>query len=173
MRWRGDLIAYAALVCAGIWATWVWVAAPPTAIAFDIYWYYLPNMLYAAERVRDGGSGLLWNPFQNCGQPFLGISSTGFLYPANVLFLILPPLQALRAVTVFNFTVAGLGMYALARELGAGRAAALCGALAFQLGSATIDLSTWGPQMSGPYVWMPVALLFCERLLRAPSLGAQ
>ena len=170
MRFGRDLVVCAVLVAAAVWATLVWIHAPNILASFDLYSYYLPNMVYAAARLRDGGHGLLWNPFQNCGQPFLGISSTGALYPASAFFLMLPPLKALYAVTIVNFIVAGVGMYALARELGVGRAAALCGAVAFELGNSTVELSSWGPQMGGPYVWLPWALLFCERLLRAPSL---
>jgi hypothetical protein len=166
-----DLLVVAALVVAGAWFVIVWAYTPSVAVSFDIYSYYLPNILYALQRLGDGGEGLLWNKFQNCGQPSLGLSSTGPLYPLNLLFLVLPAQQALDGVIVANFAIAGIAMYALARELGTSRAAAFCGALAFELGTATVDLSTWGPQMSSPHVWTPAALLFCERLLRAPSPG--
>lgn len=166
-----DLLICAALLMLGAWFTLVWAAAPNGMGAFDIYSYYVPNMLYAQQRLHAGGTGLWWNPYQNSGQPFFGISSSGPLYPLNLFFLVLPSDRALLAVTVGNLAIAGIGMYFLMRELGVGRAAALCGALAFELGTATIDLTTWGPQMAGTFVWMPAALLFCERLLRAPTLG--
>ena len=167
-----DLVLCTVCIAVGAWFVFLWSAFPPGNVSFDIYSYYLPNMLYAVQRLRAGGAGLLWNPFQNCGEPSFGISSTGVLYPSNLLFLVLGADRALRAVIAGNFAVAGIGMYWLARELGTGRAAALCGALAFELSMATVDLSTWGPQVSGSYVWLPVAMLFCERLLRAPTLGS-
>lgn len=166
-----DLIAAAALVAAGVWFTVLWALSPPAVVSFDIYEYYLPNILYTLNRLHEGGSGLLWNAYQHCGQPFFGISSTGVFYPFNVLYLVLDADLALRIVTVLNFSVAGIGMYALGRQLEAGRGAALVGAVAFELGTATVDLSTWGPQMSGPWVWLPTAMLFCERLLRTPRLS--
>src|SRR5256885_15671907 len=58
--------------------------------AHDVYVEYYPNLRYALARVRDGGRGLLWNPLQNCGQPFFAMADVGLLYPANVLFLLLP-----------------------------------------------------------------------------------
>lgn len=143
-------------------------SATPKSMAFDVYNYYVPNLVYAVARLHDGGTGLLWNRFGNCGQPFFGISSTGILYPANAAFLFLSPGHALEAVMAFDFAVAGIGAFFLCRELGCGRAASLCGALAFQFGNATIDLMTWGPQMGGPYVWLPASMLFTERLVRAP-----
>jgi hypothetical protein len=48
--------------------------------AFDVYGYFYPNILYALRGLATGG-GLLWNPDQNCGQPFFAISSVGLLYP--------------------------------------------------------------------------------------------
>jgi hypothetical protein len=45
----------------------------------------------------------------------------------------------------------------------------LCGAVAFELGNAMTDMTVWVPIISGAYAWMPAALLFCERLLRAPT----
>ena len=168
MRRSRDIVASLLLVAlaAGFMGLWIWAPIGPSA--YDIYMYYQPNMLYALQRLSVGGSGLLWNAWQNCGQPSFGISSTGFLYPANLLYLLLSPDLALRLVIGLNFAVAGLGAYALCRQLSLSRAAALCGAFAFELGGATIHLNTWGPQMGGPWVWLPASLYCCERLLQSP-----
>jgi len=135
--------------------------------AHDVYAYFYPNMLYARDSVRDGGRGLFWNPFQNCGQPFFAPS--GLLYPPHLLFLVLGGDRALRVSLFLDLVVAGAFAYGLCRELGAGTLAALCGALAFQLGNATVALTAWAPFMIAPYVWIPAAMLFCERTIRAPS----
>src|SRR5262245_20023488 len=100
MRLRDALLVTAAAVLVD-WALLVrWDAntQPGGLVTYDIYQYYLPNMLYLLQRLAAGGSGLLWNPFQNCGEPAFGISSTGMLYPANLLFLAMQPDHALRAV---------------------------------------------------------------------------
>ena len=57
-----------------------------------------------------GGQGLLWNPSQNCGQPFFGISETGLLYPLNVLFLAFDSQTALRGLLFANLVIGGLGV---------------------------------------------------------------
>ena len=46
-------------------------AGQPGVRAFDIYTFFYPVMLYAADAVRHGGRGLFWNAMQDCGQPFL------------------------------------------------------------------------------------------------------
>lgn len=142
----------------------------PGRLAFDVYGYFYPNMLYALRSLRAGGGGLLWNPYQNCGQPFLGITETGLFYPVNVLFLFLAPQMALRGVLFVNLIIGGLGSYGLARQIGVSRFGAIGTALAFTLGAAAFHMTTWMPTVQAPYVWMPVAMLCCERLVQAPSL---
>src|SRR6185295_16372908 len=53
---------------------------------------------------------------------------------------------------------------------GASRLAALGATLAFMLGSAALCLTTWTPTVQAPFVWVPVAMLCCERLVKAPAL---
>jgi|CXWL01.1.fsa_nt_gi hypothetical protein len=137
------------------------VVSPPSRraaafLAYDIYAYFLSNALHAVRSVHDAGRGLLWNPFQNCGQPFFANPLTGMLYPPNLVFLFLDPDVALRAVAVINLSIAGVGAYALARELGAGAAAALAGALAFQLGNTSLTMASWSPMHGGPFAWLPL-----------------
>lgn len=136
--------------------------------AQDVYAYYFPNLLYAVHQLHEGGKGLLWNPLQNCGQPFLANSLVGLFYPPNWLFFVLDPDRALAAVLLVNLLVAGLGSYALFRQLGARYIPSLSGALAFLLGPTTIKMAGWSPIHMGSYCWLPVALLFAERLLSRP-----
>jgi hypothetical protein len=142
----------------------------PGQVAFDIYGYFYPNMLYALRSLAAGGRGLLWNPFQNCGQPFLAVTETGLFYPLNLFFLVTDPETALRAVLFTNLLIGGLGAYGLQREVRVGPIGSLGGALAFVLANSTYALTTWMPTVQAPYVWMPVAMLCCERLVKAPSL---
>jgi hypothetical protein len=50
------------------------VTPPPrpgfSFLAYDTYSYFLVHAMYAVRAVHEGAGGLLWNPFQNCGQPF-------------------------------------------------------------------------------------------------------
>ena len=167
---RRDWLVLLSCVAAAAGFIAVWQLSAHLPGGFDVYMHYYPNMEYAARQVLDGGRGLLWNPYQSCGQPFFGISSTGLLYPPYWLFLLLDAQHAHWVVTLINLTIAGVGAFALGRTLGVSRGAALCGAIAFELGNATLDVNTWSPMLGGPYVWLPAALCCCERILRAPSL---
>src|SRR5262249_40465431 len=39
-------------------------------------------------------------------------------------------------------------------------------ALTFELGNATMETMVWQPPANASYVWLPTAMLFCERILR-------
>src|SRR5215468_6571880 len=142
----------------------------PGMLAIDVYGYFYPQMLYALHRLALGGSGLLWNRYQNCGQPFFGITESGLLYPLNLLFLLITPEAALRALLWTNLMIGGLGVYALGCEIGGSEIGAGTGALAFVLGSSAYHVTAWMPTVQAPYMWMPVGMLCCERLLKAPSV---
>src|SRR5262245_60318412 len=131
-------------------------------LEFDTYAYFLPNGLHAVRALRENLGELFWNPYQNCGQPFFANPLTGLLYPPHLLFLVLEPVMALRAVTIVNLCVAGIGAYVLLRELGVGRTAALAGGLAFQLGNTSLVMAAWSPMHGGPFAWLPLAMAMTE-----------
>jgi hypothetical protein len=144
----------------------------PGPPAQDTYAHFLPNMLHATRGVSDGGKGLLWNPFQSGGQPFIANGETALFYPPHWLFLILDLDSALRAVLIINMVLGAVGMFLFTREIGLGWMAALGGALVFELGDPMSQLTIWSPTKNGAWAWVPWALFFCERLLRAPSRTA-
>jgi hypothetical protein len=134
----------------------------------DVYAWVYPTAVHAWRAIREG-DGLLWNPYQDCGQPFFAISQTGLLYPVNFLFFILDREPALLASVFLHLGVAGAGTFLLCRALGAGAPAALCAALTFQLAGSTVQLATWTPIHIGTYSWLPVALWRTEHLVRHPT----
>src|SRR5262245_38405954 len=136
----------------------------------DIYAGFYPNMVYSGRAVRDWGHGILWNPLHNCGQPFYAMVHSALLYPPKVLTLLLDPQQALHVLPFIHLILAGLFAYLFCRELGAGAMASLSGAVVFELGNATMENIGAHPHVAGSFVWMPAAMLFCERTLRAPSV---
>ena len=137
--------------------------------ANDIYAYVYPASVYAWRAIRDG-AGLFWNPYQDCGQPFFAVSQTGLLYPVNLVFFFLDREPALLASVWINLAIAGAGAFLLGRSMGLGVAAALCGALAFQLAGYTVQLAAWTPIHIATYAWMPVVLWRTERLVKEPSV---
>jgi hypothetical protein len=160
------LIASAAAFTFGVlwWRSW----HDPGPPSYDIYGFFYPNQVYAWRSVR-AGSGLLWNPYQDCGQPFFAMSQVGLLYPVNVVFALLEREPALLASVLLNLSIAGIGTLLLGGALGLGAVPALCGALAFQLGWVTTWLASWSPIHVAAFAWLPVALWRTERLLETPD----
>src|SRR5689334_1157387 len=91
---RANLLAIVVLVLvAAAWvAVVVWGGSEENFLrgSYDIYAAHYPNVIYALQSLRTG-HGLLWNPFQNCGQPFLPSTLVGLLYPLHALFLLVDP----------------------------------------------------------------------------------
>jgi len=69
-----------------------------------------------------------WNPYNNCGVPFLAQWNTMPLYPPTLLYLTLPLGWSLACFSLLHVWFAGLGMYFLARRWTGGNnfAAAFC-----------------------------------------------
>src|SRR5262245_18031738 len=140
--------------------------------SFDIYASSYPNIVYALRSLREG-HGFFWDPFQNCGQPFPPATAVSFFYPLNLVFVVFDVDRGIMAIAFFHLVLAGLGTYLLGMEIGLTRPAALCGAIGFQLGNHLPRLAGWHPIcILGSLVWLPWALLWCERALRTPTLRA-
>jgi hypothetical protein len=137
---------------------------------FDVYAYTYPNFAYASDAFARG-YGLLWNDFQNCGQPFLAIISTALFNPVNALSFLLDPAVAIDVKLFVNLAIGGIGAYLLCREFGLGPIAAWCGATAFVFGGANAAIARSGSFEHGVYVWLPTAAYLCERILRRPTAG--
>jgi hypothetical protein len=137
--------------------------------SLDTYGFFYPNQVYAWRSVREG-AGLLWNRYQDCGQPFFAMSQVGLLYPVNIVFALFDREPALLASALINLSIAGAGTFLLARALGLSRVPALCAALAFQLGWVATWLASWSPIHIAALAWMPVALWRTERLIAAPDV---
>jgi hypothetical protein len=140
--------------------------------SFDIYASSYPNIVYGLRSLREG-HGFLWDRFQNCGQPFPSATAVSAFYPLNLVFVVLDVDRGIMAIAFLHLVIAGLGTYLLSREIGLTRPASLCGAIGFQLGNHLPRLASWHPIcILGSLVWLPWALLWCERALRTPTLRA-
>lgn len=166
---RAGLAAVLLLVAAAAYFVFGELHRQASALGYDVYVYFLPIKIHLANSLAAGGSGLLWNPFQSCGQPFFANPTTGLLYPPHLLFLFLEPNLAVHVLLIVNIVIGALGMLLLAREGGLGWAAAVGAAVVFELGDPMAQLSGWSPTHNGPWAWFPWALLATERLLRRPS----
>lgn len=159
------IVAAAAFTFGVLWMRSVQGGGP---VPYDIYGFFYPNQVYAWRSIRNF-SGLLWNPYQDCGQPFFALSQVGVLYPVNLVFAALEREPALLASVLVNLSIAGVGTWLLAAALGLGPVPALCAALSFELGWVAAWLASWSPIHIASLAWLPVALWRTERLIQRPT----
>jgi hypothetical protein len=106
-----------------------------------------------------------WNPYNNCGVPFLAQWNTLPLYPPALLYLCLPLTWALSFFCLVHLWWAGFGMYWLARRwTGSGFAAAFAGT-AFAFNGLTLNLLMW-PSHIATFSWLPWVVLTAESAWR-------
>src|SRR5262249_28650231 len=169
--WLASTVPLLVLVGAAAWWVFDFMAGRRGRgmASYDIYAGYHPNVVYALRSLREG-HGLFWNRLQDCGQPFLPGTVIGPFYPLNVAFLIFGVDRAIDVIVFVHLALAGIGAYLLAREIGMGAIGALCAAIGFELGGPLIAIAGWCPVTPlGAYVWLPFALLCCERAPRHPT----
>src|SRR5215471_10925661 len=86
-----------------------------TFVARDFGFFVYPLAHFQRECAWHGELPF-WNPYNNCGVPFLAQFNTMALYPPAVFYLALPLKWALGAFSLLHLWWAGFGMYFLARR---------------------------------------------------------
>ncbi|MSU58608.1 MAG: hypothetical protein EXS35_10600 [Pedosphaera sp.] len=107
----------------------------------------------------------LWNPYNNCGIPFLAQWNTMPLYPPALIYLLLPLNWSLSFFCLAHQWFAGLGMYFLARRCTQNNFAAAFAGVAFAFNGLTLNLLMW-PSHIATFAWMPWVVLLVERAWR-------
>lgn len=106
----------------------------------------------------------LWNPHQFSGIPFLAAGQHSALYPLSAIYYVLELPVAYGWYTVINLWLAGVFMMAFVRALGVGRGAGVLAGVVYQLNGFVLA-SVVFQMMIGGFVWLPLLLWMCERVL--------
>jgi hypothetical protein len=107
-----------------------------------------------------------WDPYNNCGIPFLAQWNTMPLYPPSLIYLTLPLEWSLSFFCLLHLWFAGLGMFFLARKWTGNSFAAAFAGVVFSFNGFTLNLLMW-PSHMATFAWMPwivlaVELAWCE-----------
>ncbi len=134
-------------------------------LALDVQAYFFPYHVLPARMLAEGHLPL-WNPYVFSGIPLLADGQTAMFYPPNWLFFVLPATMALNYSILLQFSIAGIGAYLFARELGLWRFPAFIAGLSYMfcgfLTARIVHLSI----MSGAAL-IPLVLCCLDRLLTA------
>jgi len=107
----------------------------------------------------------LWNPYSNCGAPFLAQWGTMTLYPGSLVYLLLPLPWSLGIFCLMHLALGGAGMFALARRWVGGEVAPAAAGLAYVFCGTTFSCLMW-PNYTVALGWMPWVVLLVERSWR-------
>lgn len=159
-----------------LWTVLVVLLLPPAILYWPflfggryLFWgtpllQFWPWRQLAVEELRAGRLPL-WNPHAGCGVPLLADHQTAVFYPPNLIFMLMPVERAMGVSLALHALLAGLSMYALARELGRSRLAGLVAGLAFMLSAYLVARGSFLTEVSA-IVWLPLLWLFARRLTR-------
>ena len=148
-------------------ATFVVIAFPTVVIGTNSFFYRdMGHFSYPlAQFHREAfwrGEIPFWNPFNNCGLPFLAQWNTLVFYPGSLIYLLLPLPWSLNLFVLAHLFLAAAGMYALAWRWTEHRFAASVAGLAFAWNGLTLHALMW-TNNTASLGWMPWVVLAMER----------
>jgi len=103
-----------------------------------------------------------WNPYNNCGVPFLAQWNTMPLYPPSLIYLTLPLTWSLSLFCLLHLFFAGMGMYLLARRWTGNNLGASVAGVVFAFNGLSLNMLMW-PSHVATLSWMPWVVLTVER----------
>lgn len=123
-----------------------------------------PNIHFQRECFSQGELPM-WNPYSNCGQPFLAQWGTMSLYPLSLIYLLLPLPWSLGFFCLAHVWLGGFGMYLLARHWTGTNAGGAVAGTAYVFGGVMLASFAW-PNYLVTLGWMPIVVLLAERAWR-------
>lgn len=129
------------------------------------------GQLATLRRVLSEGAWPLWDPLVAFGRPLLANANNQVAYPPTWLGLLLPPETWFTVFFVAHVTLAGLGVFRLARRYGASPAGAFVGAFTFTAGGPLLSLGNLWNHLAAA-AWLPWALHASDELARGARTGA-
>jgi hypothetical protein len=125
------------------------------------YGFFAYPLAHFQQQCFHRGELPFWDPYNNCGVPFLAQWNTMPLYPLSLIYLLLPLTWSLSFFCLVHLWFAGLGMYFLARRWSGNDFAAAFAGVAFSFNGLTLNLLMW-PSHMATLSWMPWVVLTVE-----------
>ena len=123
-----------------------------------------PNIHFQHECFARGELPM-WNPYSNCGQPFLAQWGTMSLYPFSLIYLLLPLPWSLSLFCFLHVWLGGMGMHALARHWTQTNSAGALAGTTYVFSGIMFASFIW-PNYLVALGWMPWVVLLAERAWR-------
>ena len=129
------------------------------------YGFFSYPVAYFQQQCFWQGQLPFWDPYSNCGTPFLAQWNTMPLYPPALIYLLLPLTWSLSFFCLLHLWFAGFGMFLLARRWTGNDFAAAFAGTVFSFNGVALNLLMW-PSHIATFSWMPWVVLAVERAWR-------
>ncbi|NIA16577.1 MAG: YfhO family protein [Nitrospiraceae bacterium] len=124
---------------------------------------YIPWYAYQSTVGASGDPhGILWNPLEGCGKPFLAVWRTRCLSPFTLPFYFLPLHRALQVSAILKLVLAGWCAFYACRKLGFAVPMAFAVSVAYELSGHVFLWLGW--PMGDVVPWFPLLVVSTERL---------
>lgn len=133
----------------------------------DIISQIYPWKHFTIESLKNGQIPL-WNPYNFSGNPHLANFQTAVLSPFNLLYFVLPFLDAWSVIILLQPLLSFLFTYLLLREFGVTREGSILGATTFMFCGFMVVWMAYGT-LSMAITFLPLALIAVERLYKKIS----
>ncbi|HEX5758205.1 MAG TPA: YfhO family protein [Thermoanaerobaculia bacterium] len=127
----------------------------------DVTFQIQPWLLHLRRELRSGRLPF-WNPHQSAGAPFWANGQSAPLFPLHLLFAALPLQLGFVVLPWLRLVAGGCGAWALGRELGLSRPAALIAAAVFPLSGMLVSFLLF--PMGNALALVPWVLWAVERI---------
>ena len=156
---------FAALLGVMIFATFPGILLGSTTFVVRDFGLFGYPLAYFHRQSFWRGELPLWNPFSNCGLPFLAQWNTLTLYPLSLIYLLLPLTWSLSFFCLTHMFWGGLGMYFLTYRWTGHRLAAALAGLIFAFNGLTMNALMW-PNVIAALGWLPWVVWLGQRAWR-------
>lgn len=110
-----------------------------------------------------------WNPYNFSGNPHIASLQSGSFYPLNVIFFILPFVDAWMVFIILQSILTGIFSFLFAREIRLSIKSSFFSALLFTFSSYSIVWMEYG-NIGHSIAWMPFAMWMSLRNIKKPSV---
>ena len=138
---------------------------PNKAQGPDVIKEAFPWKVFVVDQLKKGQIPY-WSPYNFAGNPIMANFQSAVFYPGNLIFLLLPLINAWTIFILLGPFLAGLFTYLFLRELGLGKISGIFGGVVFAFSSYMVVWVEYG-NITHTYLWLPLALLLTERLIKS------
>lgn len=139
-------------------------------IGFDVIRYFYPYRQFTTDQLK-AGLWPLWNPYNFAGNVHLAAYQTAVFYPLNILYFLLPQVDAWSWLVILQPILAGLFMYLFLKEINLSSKGSFLGALAFAFSGWMMSWSEESLVIEHAALWLPLILYALERVGRKAPTG--